>query len=442
MHQTSLNLFGGVSVRILILGGDLAAVYAVHWIRKVDPISKITLICDTEFPGFIRSLLPYIALGEVEPFLSIAFPKAFVEKIERVELVRVKKLGEISLSEGVLQAGDKEYVLESSDKVLISTGVEALGVPKKFAERIGEIYPLEKIEEALLLAERVQELGERTRIGVLGGFYGLDIAYKLAVLGHDVELFFDEKRSLYEVLDSDMIGLIRKILPSNLLFKEMEWDKAADNDIIIARGYAKPIIPRMEGIVVGEQGGVLVDEYMKAFRNAFAAGSVVECVEKSTGISFSHLSDNLSIAQGIIAALNIEGFNYQVKRFFPLYEALLGEKLVFSAGFSSEILAKHGKKVVTARHHFYTGDVASRGEGNDVYVKVIADRVTRTIYGVQVICGKEYAHGLYQILAFLANNLLIDDVVLTPPLYFPFTTRLIDPFKATCQGIWRKLLKK
>ena len=424
-------------MNILIVGGNLAGITAIHWIRKIDPLSRITLLCDTDFPGYIRGLLPEIALGKLEPSFSMIYPRSFLEHIERVRIIRIRDLGEVSVDNGKITVADKEYN-ENWDKILVSTGVRAIEVPEKIVEKNREVYPLERVEEALLLSEKIQELNTSADIGVLGSFYGLDIAYKLACMGFTVELFLNDS---CRVLDDDMFKILKKFLPSKLLFKKIDWSRVMDKKMIIVRGSAKPLIPRIRGLSIGKLGGIRVDNRMKAAQNIFAAGSVTECLDEKTGISFTHLSDNLSILQGIVSALNIEGFNYRVKRIFPLYETSLGERVIFSAGFTSENLAEKGRNIVVARHHFYINDVASRGNREDIFIKVIADRVTRVIYGVQTICGRGYIHGLHQILTFMANNLFVDDAVLIPPLYIPHLTRLMDPFKATCWGIWRKLLK-
>lgn len=426
-------------MNILILGGDLAGVYAIHWIRKIDPSSQITLICDTDFPGYLRSLLPGIVVDEIKPSFSVIFPKSFLEYVERVEIKKVKNLANTIAKNGKLIVAGEEYDLEYWDKILISTGVKALKVPRKLADKNREIYPLEKVEEALRLAERIQELDKHEKIGIIGGFQGLDIAYKLACANFDIELFFDYKHG--QVLDEDMFKILKKIIPSNLVFKEMDWSKVANNRILVIRGYTRPLVPGIEGLPIGKVGGIMVDNYMKATKNVFAAGTVAECLDEKTGISFTHLSDSLSILQGVVSALNIEGFNYRIKRLFPLYEIPLGERIVFSAGFTSDNIVKVGRRIVSARHHFYTSDTTSHGDKDEIFVKIIADRVTRDIHGVQVICKKEYIPGLQQILVFIANNLLIDDAILFPSLYIPLMNRIIDPFKATCWGIWRKLLK-
>ena len=424
----------GDKLRIIVLGRSLAAVSAIHWIRKIDPVSKIMLITDTNFPGFIRSFLPYIVTGELKPEYAAIFPLVFLKDVERVELKIVKNMDKVRQRENLIEIEEDRIELEVDDKILVASGVKAAKPPINLQDKISKIYPLEKVEDAIILSETLSSLRENKKIGVIGDFYGLDIAAKLAMLDYSVSLYMD--KTCYKLFDSDMLNLLTKILPKNLRIKNLDWDMIALDDLIIVRGYIKPNVPSLENITLGDNGGIIVDEKMKASEKVYAAGSAAERINHDLGISFIHLSDNLSIAESIVSALNLKSYFYKFKRFLPLFETVIGEKLVFSLGFSSEILAEHGKSIVSARHHFYISE-----NNADVYIKVIGDRVTRILYNVQVICDKDYAYGLTNILNTLLNNASIDDVIIQPSTIIPFLTDLADPFIATCRGLWRKLLK-
>lgn len=416
-----------MALEVLVLGGEVASVYAIHWLRKLDPVSRVELVADTEYPGYFRSLLPYVALGDLGIERCTLYPKSFLQDVLRTglraELDRVIVRGRVVET----SKGEREF-----DKLLVATGVEA----KKLA--LSNATPLERPEDALLLKERL----ERARtVGVVGGVYGLDVALSLAERGFRVSIYCDESTRLGTVFDEDMERIARELLSGYIKFRELDLHKLRLEDLVILRGFTRPKVPRVEGLRIGRLGGVVVDEFMRtSLRDVYAAGMVAE-ISGEFGITFTHLSDSLSMLQGLVAAFNVAGRRKRVGFRAPLFAVGSGDLLLASVGHTSSRLSSTGVDVVAVRHHFRAGDPIFEGPKGDLYVRMVAERKTGEIEGVQVV-GR--GGGMAEILLALfaiAHKSRVDDVLSTPSAYVPRVTRVVTPFLASCYGLWRKLCR-
>ena len=415
-------------MKVIVLGGEVASVYAIHWLRKLDPVSRIELIADTEYPGYLRSLLPYVALGDLGVDRCTLYPRPFLRDVLRV--ASRAGLDGLAVRGKVVEVGGEE---REFDKLLMATGVEA----RRLA--LDNAVPLEKPEDALALREKLESA---RAVGIVGGVHGLDIALLLAERGFQVSVYYDGETGLSTVFDRDMERVVGDLLHGyDGRFRELDLHKLRLEDLAILRGFTRPKVPHIEGVRTGRLGGVIVDEYMEtSAKDVYAAGAVAE-VSSESGITFTHLSDSLSMLQGLVAAFNIAGRRRRADFRAPLFAVGSKDLLIASVGHTSSRLSSAGVDVVAVRHHFRAGDPVFSGSRGDLYIRVVAERRTREVKGVQVVGRGGGMAEILLALSAIARKSTIDDFLSMPSAYVPGISRVVAPFLASCYGLWRKLYR-
>ena len=223
---------------------------------------------------------------------------------------------------GQLQVADGTTI--DYDQLVIATG-SRLHAPIGGSELPG-VHNFKSLSTANALIKQVREQQARTAIIVGAGFIGMEIALLLCELGVKVIQIEMLDQVMPRMLDTETAGIVLQRLqargvevrlntrasafvgPEYARAVELDGGETLEADILIAATGVKPNTELLKGSGVEFQWGITVDDHLRtSVPNIFAAGDVVETVDRLTGKSYVHAIFPNAVEQGRVVGLNLLG---------------------------------------------------------------------------------------------------------------------------------------
>jgi NADPH-dependent 2,4-dienoyl-CoA reductase/sulfur reductase-like enzyme len=310
----------------LIIGGGMTAYAALRGIREVDSTGSIALFSEESDMPYKRPPLTK-KLWAGKPLASVWNKTEDLE----VEMCLGRTVEAIDPSNKlVTDALGNQYTF---DKLLLATG----GTPRRLPFGGDDIIYYRTLQDYLRL-RALTEHGERFAV-LGGGFIGSEIAAALAMNGKKVVMVIPEAGigarlyppDLVEFLNSFYtekgVELITGVLASGLerrgdvLTVTTRDGRAIPVDGMIAGIGIEPNVrlARQAGIEIGETGGIIVDEMLRAGHpDIFAAGDVAEFHDPLLGTKRRVEHEDNANTMGKAAGRNMAGAHeeYQHSPFF------------------------------------------------------------------------------------------------------------------------------
>ncbi|RLE85184.1 MAG: hypothetical protein DRJ41_01695 [Thermoprotei archaeon] len=408
--------------KIVIVGGELSSSVFSRWYRIFNQRNKITIITDTQYPAFYRSVLPLIVSGDIGVKEALAFTPQYLSLFS--DIILIKDVREVKVDEKMVTLGTGDEI--EYDKLIIASGTSPLI----------EGYPLRNIEEAVKLRDIIKDKDKVVKI--YGGLQGLWAGEVLSSKGFNVEVFTDPSTGFYrEYFDDDIWNFALKIAEHKFKLTDKRLTKC-DNSLKIIYGYEKARLPTLN-IELPLREGILTDNLMRVNENVYALGSVSQPKDEIFGHRFVPISDYVTAVQGVVAALSM--FERNVRGVLQSFSLKIGKIYLFSAGYTKSKAERYGIKVATTRLAVPLKDVIS-GDGKvKVYVKAIGDRERGRLIGVQIIGPYEaLILGSYAYSLILWRSTIDSFMSLVSP-YIPGEIFNINPVLKSLHALWRKTLE-
>ncbi|MBW2617476.1 MAG: FAD-dependent oxidoreductase [Deltaproteobacteria bacterium] len=407
-----------MSLKVVIIGAVATGPKAGCRIKRLDPKAQVIMVDRDDIFAYSGCGIPYYVSGDVadlEGLKTTSFQMvrdaAFFEGAKGIqvmcgwEAVKIDRRAKEVLLEEV--KGGAQQVL-GYDKLVIATGSQPQIPPIPGADLAG-IWPVANLHQAQAIKEALVQ-GRVGAAAVLGaGPTGLEMAEALADLW-EVEVH------LYEVAEQVLPGLLDREMASFVehharqkglnLYLEARVDRfvgdpgdgvravlaggveTAVEMVVLATGVRPSSRLASEaGLEVSQMGAIRVNEHLQTSDpDIYAGGDCVVNKNLITGQETYLASGSIANRQGRVIANNIvAGANRAVfpgvvgswiMKFFDLAVGKVGlsTSKAVEAGFDPV-----GALVVQAdRAHFYP-------DNQLMYLKLIADRKTRRILGVQCL---------------------------------------------------------
>jgi 3-phenylpropionate/trans-cinnamate dioxygenase ferredoxin reductase subunit len=308
-------------VPYVIIGGGLAGVAAADAIRRRDKTGQLMLICAEPHPPYDRvPLSKGYLLGETERDQVFLRPARFYER-NKVELVLGQAATALDLGARHITLADGRQI--GFEKLLLATGGRPRRLPIPGADLDG-IYYLRNLEDSDAIRSALQ--GARQAVVIGGGFIGCEVATGLAQLGLATTVVELTPGVLSLVLDAETSGFIESflrqqgvtVLTSTAAARfvgEQGRVKAVVTDTgeeiaadLVTVGVG--IAPNTElataaGLTV--DNGVVVNEYLEAAPNVYAAGDIARYYSPLLGRHLRVEHYDVALQHGRIAATNMTG---------------------------------------------------------------------------------------------------------------------------------------
>jgi len=325
------------------------------------------------------------------------------------------------------------------DKLVLATGSRPF-VPPFPGTDLPNVYCLSTLTEAETLKRAALEGGAGSCVIVGGGLIGLECAEAFLTLGLEVTVIEALPHLAPALLDPEMAAILRQYLEEEDVTVRVEepvreivgqdgravgvrTDKATyEADLVLLAVGVRPNVDlaQQAGLDLGTTGAVAVDEFCRTSDpDIYAGGDCVECTHLVTGdptyvplgstankhgrIIGTNLAGGQATFPGIVGATVFQVLDYHVGR----------------TGLTETQARQHGFEVVTAvcpgfdRPHYYPGH-------NRIVIKLVADRSTGRLLGVQVVGPGEVAKRVDVVTTLLttggtAAQLATLDLAYAPP---------------------------
>ncbi len=396
--------------RVLIVGGVAGGASAAARLRRLDEEAEIVLFERGEYISFANCGLPYYVGGTIEnrKRLLLQTPKRFkarfnVDVRTKNEVLSINR-GQKKIEVVNLTTGEKYF--ENYDKLILSPGSKPTRppIPGIDADRI---FAVRYISDADPINAFIEKHRPKRAVVVGAGYIGLEMAENLRQRGLLVAIV-EMVDQVMPTMDKEMANLLHQHLheqsialwlndgvsgfsqsDSKLMVSLKSGMELACDFAVLSIGVKPEIkLARESGLVIGNYGGIRVNEYLQTSDpDIYAVGDAVEVKNFVLGSAALIPLAGPANKQGRIVADNLCGRNVKYKgtqgtailKVFDLTAAMTGasEKALRKTDIDYERLYIH------PAHHvgYYPG-------ARQMHIKLLYTKPEGKILGVQIIGSK------------------------------------------------------
>lgn len=428
-------------MKIVIIGGVAAGAKAAAKSKRLLPDAEIDIYTQEEFVSYSACGMPYFIEGNFEDWR-----KLIVRSIEEFEKSginihtknRVTKILPADKNIIVNDLKNDEFHFVNYDKLVIATGAtpNLTGFPKTDYKNV---FTLKTLENAVAIKEKMKEVNHITVIG--GGYINIELVEAFVKNGKHVDMI-EKAPFIMPAFDEEISAIIQNYIVENsnnqvkihtddyvdefLGDDEVRGISTAhgsgfETDMVVIAAGIKPVvdIAQEAGIELGVTGAIKVNSRMETnIPDIYACG---DCAEKVHIVSNTPVWIPLGSTankEGRVAAINLCGksedfegvLGSAVTRYLDLNISLTGlnEKTAQKLGFDtvSVVITKKDK-------------AGYMPEVENITLKLIADRRTHRILGVQGIGCGDADKKVNNISTGLIRNITVEDLMDVDFTYAP-----------------------
>ncbi len=305
-------------MRYVIAGGSIAAHTAYWQIKKLDPLSEITVISRESTQPYSKMLLPYLLHSKN------VRENMFFEVTPKDILLNERVTGISTENKTVTTHTGKTIPF---DKLLIATGADAY-IPDFQGEYEKEaIVGVRYLKDMEILQKRIEGYGNRNVVLLGAGLVTLEVGWALVQMGYSVEYVVRSSRILSQILDKEAADAVEAYIEKNFPVRFLKGEdvdyiqqKGSELEITLTGGErlhasavvvgkgVKPNIDFLENSPINLNRGVVVNNrLMTNIEDIYAVGDVAafdDVVDKEKKI---HAIWPVAVEQAKAAAKNMAG---------------------------------------------------------------------------------------------------------------------------------------
>ncbi|MEM1044315.1 MAG: FAD-dependent oxidoreductase [Bacteroidota bacterium] len=303
-----------------IVGGGAAGQAAAEALRQAGFGGRLVLVTKEDAAPYDRTMLSkgYLsgdAGSDALPLRDDAFFDAY-----EIEVLRGRTVTRLDASEKTIYFEGAEPL--RYDKALVATGgtPRTLGVPGADADGV---FTLRTAADADRIAERAE--GAERAVVIGSGFIGMEAAASLTKRGLAVTVVSTSQVPFENVLGEEVGGLFQQIHEENgVTFclgsgveaieqtdagfaVRTEDGQTAEGDLVVVGIGVVPATDFLEGVTLGDDGGVIADAHLAAGSDLWVAGDIAQFPNPQTGERVRIEHWQLAQQHGRIAARNMAG---------------------------------------------------------------------------------------------------------------------------------------
>ncbi len=307
----------------VIAGGGAAGYAAAQTLREDGFMGRVVLITrDNHLPYDRPNLSKEYLQGNAEPeWLPLRSEDFFAE--HDIEVIQGQKMTRIDAATKTITFSDGNggEVLRC-DALLIATG----GEPRKLPFQSGaqsNVFLLRSYDDSDAIIAAAEKGKRAVVIGA--SFIGMEVASSLTARGCEVTVVAPDDVPFEKILGAKIGKLFQDIHeengvkfrlgvsvagfdgPKKVTAVILEDDKLLEADLVVVGVGVKPATGFLEGVTLHHDGGVMVDEHLRAADGIYAAGDIVYFPHPLTGEPTRIEHWRTAMQQGRIAAHNMTG---------------------------------------------------------------------------------------------------------------------------------------
>jgi len=408
-----------MSRKIVIIGAVALGPKVASRLKRLLPDARVTLVDRDDLISYGGCGIPYFVGGDVADVEGLYSTSShavrdnqFFKDCKRVEVLTRTEALAIDRKAKKVRVRNLEDQHESEldyDHLVLATGGIPVVPPLPGADLPG-VSVVSNLHQAKDIKERVSKGHVERAVVIGGGAIGLEMAEALADLwGVETAIVEMIDHVLPMSFDQDMARLVENHIQDNEIqvrcgervtritgdpesgVQAVETDKATiPCDLVILAVGVRPnsLLASEAGLAVGAFGGIIVDQRMQTSDpSIFAGGDCVEITNLISGNRMPLYLGSLANRQGRVIGTNLAGGSATFPGAVGNFCLKMFEIGGASAGLTSAAARRAGFDPVASvvvqsdRAHFYPTNQL-------MYLRLIADRATRRILGVQAVGGQ------------------------------------------------------
>ena len=456
-------------LRIVVIGGSAAGPKAAAKARRMDEFAEITLIQREPDLSMASCGFPYYVGGTFDDRnLLICTPAGivrdpnFFQKAKRINALVETEAVAINRAEQTvtyrhLPTGDQQTI--AYDRLVIATGAKPLRPPVPGIALKG-ITTLHSLADADFLRAVRDDKKAAKAVVVGGGLIGFEVCEALRLAGIHTTVI-EKTRRILPFLDPDLSKLVENHIRANgpdiivgngvaeflgedgrLTGVKLDNGTELPCEVAVVSVGVRPNVSLAEaaGIVLGETGGIAVNDYMQTSDPLiYAVGDCVECTSLITGAKLRAPYGDIANLQGRVAGQNVieEGS----ARFPGITKTGICKIFDYTVGFtglSAQRARELGYDIETAT---IAGlDIPGYMGGKLLISKLVADRKSGRVLGFQCIGPGDASKRVATVAMALRGQLTVTDLVNADLPYAPPYSLALDHVIVAAQVLENKLM--
>ena len=304
----------------VIAGGGAAGYMAAQTLREDGFTGRVVLITrENHFPYDRPNLSKEYLQGNAEPeWLPLRSEDFFAEY--DIEVIRGREIKHIDAAQKTIRFADGESFV--CDALLLATGGEPRKLPFQ-TETKENVFLLRSYADADTIIATAEEGRRAVVIGA--SFIGMEVASSLRARGCEVIVVAPDDVPFKRILGTEIGRLFQKVHKENgVWFKlgssvsgftggekitavVLEGGDRLEADLVVVGVGVKPATEFIEGVTFHQDGGVIVDEHLRAADGVYAAGDIAYFPNPLTGERQRIEHWRTAMQQGRVAAHNMAG---------------------------------------------------------------------------------------------------------------------------------------
>jgi len=443
--------------RIVIIGAHAAGVDAASAARRTDRTAEITLITEQKQAGYSPCGIPFVLGRHIPSFDKlVVFPQSFF-RMMKLNLMLETTATNIDTENKTVATQDKTGTQKTLqyDSLIIATGAYPFVPPIKGREKQG-VYVLRTIEDGKKIDQAIEN--SKSAVVVGAGLIGLETAVACIERGLTTTVVELLPQVLPAMIDADMAKIVRNTLEEKdmriITGKGVDEILGADSVtgvsvageqrkadmVVVATGVrANTELARKAGIAIGETKGIKTSLRMETnVKDVYAVGDCVESINMVTQRPTLCQLGTAAVRQAKVAGANAAGgyaifhgvLGSAVTKFFDTEIGVTGLTEFFArkAGLETVI----GTITSKTRPEYYPG-------GLPIKIKLVVDKESQRIVGVQVIGGEEVTQRINALSFAIQKHMTVRELAKADTAYAPPLNETWEPMVLAAEIALRKL---
>ncbi len=374
----------------VVAGGGASGYSAVQTLREDGFKGRIVMVTpENRLPYDRPNLSKEYLQGEAPMEWMPLRPKGFFDQYD-IEVLTERSIKSVDSRARIVTFDNGDRLPYA--KLLLAMGGKArkLDIP---GSALGNIFTLRSFADSDLIIDAAKT-GKKVVI-VGGGFIGMESAYSLRERDLEVTVVVNEDIPLQRAFGPDIGKLLKKRHEKHgIRFKlgrtvreftgagtvsavVLDNDETIETDFVIVGVGVDPASDRIQGIKIGNDGSVTVDEFLMSEENIYAAGDIASFPDWRTPSRSRIEHWRTAEQQGRIAAHNMMGqtVTYRSIPFFWTAQAGLHLRYVGHAAQWDEIITQGKIEDANFISYFVKDDkvLAAAGIGRDKQMIAIGE---------------------------------------------------------------------
>jgi nitrite reductase (NADH) large subunit len=308
------------SMKILIIGNNVAGTFSAQNIRNLNDSAGIDIFTQENYPYYTRIKLPEFISDKVTIPDLIVFKEKWYET-KNIKLHLGEKITKINPKDKLIYS-EKSTNPISYNKLIIATGSNPSIPPIKNALEMNHkgLFTLRSINDAMEIKDYIKQFNSKKKAIIIGGgLLGLELANQINQSNLDttvVEFFprllpkqLDDECStmLKEEIEHRGIKVVLNATTEEILGNEsVEGIKLKDGrtltaDLILIQAGIKPEIELAQKAGITTNRGIIVNEFLETNeKDIYAVGDCIEYKNQTWGIIPACMEQSKIIAASIL----------------------------------------------------------------------------------------------------------------------------------------------